>query len=108
MSSLPSQMIASTLQSAQQQRQILQTRSLADRQRADTSAAIIQASQRLEDQIDNTGADSEVNPDGGGEGGQGRSFYEEPQPDLPETVPSNENTGVTTGRDGHIHLDITA
>jgi hypothetical protein len=101
-------MIASTLQSALQQQQAQQARGLADRRRSDTSAAIIQASQRLEEQIDNTGADSEVNPDGGGAGGQGRSLDEEPQPDLQATPALPINGSMTTDRDGQIHLDITA
>jgi hypothetical protein len=101
-------MIASTLQSALQQHQAQQARGLADRRRSDTSAAIIQASQRLEEQIDNTGADSEVNPDGGGTGGQGRSLNEEPQADLQSAPPLPTDGRVTTDRDGHVHLDITA
>jgi hypothetical protein len=108
MSSLPSQMISSTLQSALQQHQAQQARSLADRRRSDTSAAIIQASQRHQDQIDNAGADSEVNPDGSGAGGQGRAFHEEPQPDLPAAVQPPKDGSVATDGDGSVHLDVTA
>ena len=108
MSSLPSQMISSTLQSALQQQQAQQARGLADRRRSDTSAAIIQAGQRHEDQIDNTGADSEVNPDGSGAGGQGRASHEEPQPDLEADAQPPGDASVTTDGDGQVHLDITA
>jgi hypothetical protein len=108
MSSLPSQMISSTLQSALQQHQAQQARSLADRRRSDTSAAIIQASQRHQDQIDNAGADSEVNPDGSGAGGQGRAFHEEPQPDLEDTTRTPADGNVPTDGDDRAHLDVTA
>lgn len=108
MSSLPSQMISSTLQGTLQQHQVQQARGIADRRRSDTSAAVVQAGQQHENQIDNAGADSEVNPDGSGAGGQGRAFHEEPQPDLQGASPEAPDGSVTTDGDGQIHLDITA
>ncbi len=105
MSSLPSQMISSALQGTLQQHQAQQVRGTGDRRRSDIRSAVIQGSGRLQDQIDSADADSQVNPDGTGAGGQGRAFREEPPPDHPAAA----GPGVTTtGDDGRIHLDVTA
>ena len=108
MSALPPQLIASSLQSALQQRQAQQSRSVADRRQSDVSQAIVKAGQQHETQIDNTEADNQIHEDGSGTsgGGQGRAFHEEPQPDMVDDgiIPQD----AAAGDDGQPHLDIRA
>lgn len=108
MSALPPQMIASSLQSALQQRQAQQVRSLADRRQSDVSQAIAKASQQHETQVDNAEADNQIQEDGSGTsaGGQGRAFHEEPQPDMPAA--GNDPGATAADGDDQSHLDITA
>ncbi len=107
MSALPPQLIVSSLQSTLQQHQVLQNRSVADRRQTDTSAAIVRAGQQHETQIDNAEADSQIHSDSSGAGGQGRSFHEEPQQDIPGSSEPAAN-GPDIDADGQTHLDITA
>jgi hypothetical protein len=106
MSALPPQLISSSLQSALQQHQAQQARSVADRRRSDVSQAVAKTGEQHETQIDNTDADSQVQSESSSSnGGQGRAFHEEPQPDLPE---DKVGTTAEDGGDGKPHLDITA
>ncbi len=108
MSSLPSQMISSSLQGTLQQQQAQQGRSIGERRRSDTRAAVVQGSGRLQDQIDSADADTQVNPDGTGAGGQGRAF-QEPRAEATAAPPQASSDGsVTTDSDGRMHLDVTA
>jgi hypothetical protein len=109
MSALPPQLIASALQGTLQQRQVQHARSTADRQQADMGQAVVRAGQEHENLIENTDADSRVNADGGGAGGQGRAPGEQPQPGTPESdQPDNPQSGITSDDKGQIHLDLTA
>lgn len=92
-----------------QQHQTQQLRATAERRQSDVSQAVLRAGQQHEDTIENADADSQVNNDGGGTGGQGRAFHEQPQPDSPDPHDiENKKSGITSDGDGQIHLDITA
>jgi len=57
--------------------------------------------------VETTDADARVFTDAEGQGGQGRQLEERAEP-TPDEPAANERKGVTTDRDGQMHLDLEA
>ncbi len=106
MTSLPPNMIASSLQGSLPQRQAQQSRSVAERQQTDTSAAIARAAEQHEIEIDTGDGDTRISPDGQGGGSQGRSFED----GAPDQAPEQDTQASRYDQDDQAppRLDITA
>jgi hypothetical protein len=103
MSAIPPSVIGSVLQSEPAQRQHARAADAARNAEADAARQSKNAPDAFVE-IEATDADTQVHPDSGGTGGQGRH---DARPEEDASVPPAPE-GITTDEQGRTHLDLSA
>jgi len=102
----PTPHVAGTvLQTPVQQRQVARGRDAADNRQAHGARQMQRAVEQTDTSIETSDSDTRVNADSSGLAGQGRHL---PTDDQPAPEPPDDDDGITTDEQGHVHLDIQA
>lgn len=110
MSGIPSDIAGSALQAGLQQNTVSGAQDNEHNRAVDIARRAAQRAAQKEDDVVGDETDMTVNTEGGGTGGQGRSFSEPANEEPAEAgeAAEDQQRGITTDENGQTHIDFEA